>query len=106
MAAPLKGKPKKKTVQDSKSYDLEERRYFSTLHKLIDEVFEEASKTHGLTWHQLAIKADLAYLTVWKLGFRETRWPQFKTVYKLAKAVGWELQFIESENKAVMKKAA
>jgi hypothetical protein len=65
--------------------------YFAALHKLIDAIYEEAADTYGYTWAQLAVHANLSYLTVANLGDRETKYPRFQTVYKLAKAVGWSL---------------
>lgn len=65
--------------------------YFRELHKIVDEVFAEADSRYQLTWDQLADEAGLAYQTVANLGDRKTKWPQFRTVWRLCKAVGWDL---------------
>ena len=65
--------------------------YFRELHTVVDKVFSEADESHGWTWSQLADEAGLAYQTVANLGERKTRWPQFRTVWRLCKAVGWDL---------------
>lgn len=108
---PLHGKPKLKTVKNSRGYDADERRYFKALHAVVDEIFEISFESHELSWHQLAAEAGLAYQTVYNLGMRETRWPQFKTIYKLAKAVGFEIELVKNKDEAKaatikMKKAA
>lgn len=68
-----------------------ERQYFRDLHKIIDEIFAEAASQFDWTWSKLALNAGLSYQTVANLGERNTKWPRFLTVYRLAKAVGWEL---------------
>lgn len=65
--------------------------YFQELHLVVDKVFSEADTSHGWTWSQLADEAGLAYQTVANLGDRKTRWPQFRTVWRLCKAVEWDL---------------
>jgi TolA-binding protein len=68
-----------------------EKAYFSSLHHILDEIYDVASKEFKWTWEQLANRANLAYVTVYNLGERQTRFPRYQTVYKLAKAVGWNL---------------
>lgn len=65
--------------------------YFRELHAIIDLVFEEADTKYGWTWSHLAAEAGLSYQTVANLGDRRTKWPQFRTVWRLCKAVGWDL---------------
>lgn len=84
----VNGKMKNKPLSDFSASD---RQYFRDLHKIIDEVFEEAHQQHEWTWSQLADQANLAYQTVCNLGDRVTKYPRFLTVYRLAKAVGWEV---------------
>jgi len=83
---------------------VEDRQYFRDLHKIIDEIFSEAASQYDWTWSQLAANAGLAYQTVSKIGDRATKWPRFMTIYRLAKAVGWDL--VVKESKAVRKTAA
>lgn len=69
----------------------EDQAYFTDLHSILDKIYAESASAYDWTWNQLASQAGLAYQTVAKLGDRETKWPRFLTVYRLAKAVGWEL---------------
>lgn len=97
IGVPVKGK--KREVPFAK-LPVSEQRYFRDLHKIIDEVFEEAHETHGWSWSQLADEAGLAHQTVGNLGDRVTKYPRFMTIYRLAKAVGWELVTNQSPKKA------
>ena len=67
-----------------------ERVYFRELHLLVDKIYNEAAE-YEWTWNQLAEEAGLAYRTVSNLGDRKTKWPRFSTVWRLAKAVGYDL---------------
>jgi DNA-binding XRE family transcriptional regulator len=62
--------------------------YERELDVLLDQIFEEWDKS----WEDLADKADLAMSTIYNIGNRVTRIPQFKTVWKLARAIGFQLQ--------------
>ena len=88
--APRKGKPVLRVVTNKASSNAE-RLYFQELHKIIDKVFAEAFDACGWTWSQLAFNAGLGYETVANLGDRQTRWPRFSTIWRLCKAVGWDL---------------
>ena len=114
--APKSGKPKLKLkvigvtvngkIKNKKIGELSaiERKYYSDLHKIIDEVFSEAEKTHDWNWGQLAEQAGLARTTVDNLGDRITKYPRFMTIYRLALAVGWELVIRERKaTKAALK---
>lgn len=68
-----------------------DRTYFKELHQIIDKVFKEAADSYEWTWSQLAVHAGLGYSTVANLGDRQTRWPRFSTIWRLCKAVGWDL---------------
>lgn len=96
---PLQGKSSVKKMEGIMEYDIEDRNFLRYLHKVIDEIFLESSDAYDWTWNQLASRANLSYQTVQKLGMRETRWPHFKTIYKLAKAVGWHLELAPTKNK-------
>jgi|LakMenEpi03Aug12_release.lakeMendotaPanAssembly.Ray.scaffolds.fasta_scaffold12037_13 hypothetical protein len=82
-------KPKLKVVDSFSSS--EEKQYFRCLHRLLDEIFKEATNNFEMTWKELAEQSGLTYITVKKLGDRDTRYPRFFTVFKLAEAVGWQL---------------
>lgn len=67
-----------------------ERDYFVSLHEMADAIFQEAADME-MTWCKLASVAGLGYQTVDNLGCRRTKFPQYRTIYKLAIAVGFEL---------------
>lgn len=97
------GKPKLKVIgvdgvrlfypkkRDAERLSREEVRYYQDLHKILDDVFQEAATEMNWTWCQLASNAGLAYQTVANLGDRKTKFPQFRTVQLMVRAVGWEL---------------
>jgi len=68
-----------------------ERRYMNDLHKAVDQIFEKAADEYDWSWKEFAENANVSYITVTKLGNRETRYPRHCTIYKLAEAVGMEL---------------
>jgi len=99
-----KGKPKFKIVGGTATrhsdFTPEERRYFADLHKILDEIFEKASKEYNWSWNQLAAHSNLGYQTVANLGDRVTHYPRFYTVFKLAASVGWKLSLAEGQKRA------
>lgn len=84
----VNGKNKKKAFGDLSA---EERQYFRDLNKVVDEIFAEAASQFEWTWNQLAENSGLSCQTVMNLGDRKTKYPRFMTIYRLAKAIGWEL---------------
>lgn len=68
--------------------------YERELNRLVDEIYEEACNVRGWKWQKLADKAGLSYQTIRRLGNRETRLPQLRTVILLVKAVGMSIQLI------------
>lgn len=97
----VNGKVKEKPIGELSA---SERQYFRDLHKIIDDVFAEAAASFDWTWSQLAVNSGLSYQTVANLGDRQTKWPRFLTIYRLAKAVGWEI--VLKESKSARKSAA
>lgn len=87
------GKFKNKKLSD---FSPSERQYFVDLHKFIDRIYTAAASEYEWTWGQLAGKAGLAYATVANLGDRQTKYPRYSTVYRLAKAIGWNLALEET----------
>jgi AraC-like DNA-binding protein len=83
-----------------------EREYYRDLHYIIDQVFATAAEEYDWTWAQLASHANLSSSTVASLGERMTRWPRFMTIYKLAKAIGWELVLKEGKIKRTAMRVA
>ena len=80
----------KKPLPDPAKIDKTERAYFADLHKLVDEIFTEACEMEW-TWSRLAEEAGLGYQTVDNLGMRRTKRPQFRTIYRMAEAVGFKI---------------
>jgi hypothetical protein len=70
--------------------------YERFLVKLTDEVFNDAFK-QGMTWHELAEEAGVSTTTVYNLGNRITRFPQLRTFFFLAKAVGMNVALLKKE---------
>jgi len=97
----VNGKVSKKPIGN---LSVQDRNYFCDLHKIVDEIFTEAASKYDWTWRQLAVQSGLSHQTVGNLGDRVTKWPRFMTIYRLAKAVGWDLSVKES--KVVRKSAA
>lgn len=63
--------------------------YEQYLNQVVDVLFNKAAENY--TWEEWADKAGLNQRTVYNLGMRETRFPQLRTVFSLAKAIGIEL---------------
>lgn len=64
--------------------------YTQFLNQVVDELFTAAAET--MTWLEFARRAGLCYSTVYRLGTRQTRYPQLRTVYLLARAAGLEVE--------------
>lgn len=62
--------------------------YYRKLNLLLRQIFDAWQESIP----KLAAEAGLHHDTVYKLYYRETRYPRFLTVYALAKAVGFELE--------------
>lgn len=66
--------------------------YKKTLWNIVNQLFDEAH-AKGWTWAGFAQRAGVAETTVFYLGNRNTRFPQFRTLQMLAEAVGGTLTF-------------
>ncbi len=75
----------KRTMPKGYEYDLD---------RIVDEIFNTAYK-RDWTWSDLAKFSGLCYQTVWLIGERRTRFPQWMTLFKMAKAVQLHLTFQE-----------
>ena len=71
-----------------------EKDYMKALHDLVDKIYRLAAD-EGWGWNDLADEAGVAHATVYRLGMRQTQWPEFRTVYRLATAVGCELELMQ-----------
>jgi len=78
-----------------------ERAYFRELHTIVDQVYAMADSEFGWTWSQLSDHSGLAYQTVANLGDRKTMRPQFRTVWRLCKAVGMDLVLKKSKGREI-----
>jgi DNA-binding phage protein len=67
--------------------------YEQYLDQVVDQIFTKASVMW--TWVELAQMAGVSYGTVYRLGMRETRFPQLRTVFLLAQAVNMDLPAIK-----------
>lgn len=79
------------------------RGYEHDLDELVNEVYGTAFDK-GWTWRQLAERSDLCYGTVWAIGTRRTRRPHLTTVWKMAKACGLKVAFIETRPSVTRKR--
>lgn len=70
--------------------------YHKALNRLVDRLFELA-KAKQWTWEQMAEQSGLSRGTIYALGSRETRWPQYRTVELLAKALGGRIDYVRGE---------
>jgi hypothetical protein len=70
--------------------------YERFLIRITDEVFDRAYQ-EGLTWIGLANLAGVSVTTVYNLGNRITRFPQLRTFFLLAKAVGMRIDILRKE---------
>ena len=62
------------------------------LNELVDILFERAYRAR-MTWSSLARTSGLSYATIRNLGERRTKRPQFRTVQRIARAVGGSIEF-------------
>jgi len=81
-----------------------EREYMAKLESFVDDIYEIAHDVWDFSWVDLAEEAGCSYTTVWRLGMRVTRWPRLQTIFKLARAVGMDVDLIRAE--AEMARAA
>lgn len=73
---------------------MSQRAYQSKLRDVVGSVFDATDRL-GFSWAQLATEAGVCPATVYNLGNRKTRFPQFRTLYVLAYAVGLEWRLVE-----------
>jgi hypothetical protein len=77
---------------------------------MVDDIYAEGAKTWdwetNVELTQWADSATLHPMTIWKLGSGETKLPQLLTVWKLAKSVGWNLEFGKGRKLKLRKRAA
>lgn len=84
-------KKTKKTVSSKKR----KAEFDQEIEAIVDAIYEVADEKYNWGWWQLASEAGLCYSTVYRLGCRTTKDPHFKTIWKLAKAVGMNLELVK-----------
>lgn len=67
--------------------------------RILDDIFDIASDIHGWNVNELATRSGLAWNTVENLNSNVTKFPQFRTIILLAKAVGMNVSVISEEIK-------
>lgn len=85
-----KRRPKKERTTERKM----DAHYEKALNRIVDKLFELA-KAKQWTWEQMAEESGLSRTTIYALGARETRWPQYRTVELLAKALGGRMDYVK-----------
>ena len=68
-----------------------ERDYIERLNEVVDMIYGVARDTYAWGWEELAHRANLSVSTVNRIGNAITLQPRFRTIHKLAKAVGMEV---------------
>ena len=66
--------------------------YEFDLDRIVDEIYDAAYR-RDWSWSDLAKFSGLCYQTVWLIGERRTRFPQWMTIFKMAKACQLHLTF-------------
>lgn len=87
------------TSRKKKTGRTAEKDYLQNLNAVVDVIFGVAYTEKEWTWTQLAAAAGLSYATVCNLGNRLTRFPEYRSLYRLAKAVGLELTTVSRGGK-------
>lgn len=95
MAATVSKKNKKKKLKPTlKTFmlktDSTEKAYYKYLDNLLDQFYDESFE-RGWTWKDLASNSNLSYGTIFAIGHHYVRYPRLFTIYKIAKALGYEL---------------
>lgn len=70
--------------------------YLKRLNHMVDKLFDEAAKRQW-TWEKIAEESGLSRNTVYNLGARVTKYPQYRTVELLAHALGGRLTFTKTK---------
>ena len=81
------------TRKEAKQYKESDVEYFNQLEKLVNQIIDKAVLVNKWSFKTLAAKADISHKTVENLGNFQTKFPQFRTVQKLATAIGWDIKF-------------
>jgi lambda repressor-like predicted transcriptional regulator len=67
--------------------------------RILDDIFDIAADVHGWTINEFSERSGLAWSTIENLRANITRFPQFRTVVLLARAVGMDVSVITKEYK-------
>jgi len=89
-------KKSKRQIKDEKEELLQV--YFKSLDALVDRLFQIAFDKK-YTWAEMASISGIGAATISKLGNRETRFPQYRTVELLAHALGGKIDWAKGTNR-------
>jgi len=76
-----------------------ENQYRRSVVKITSRVFRAADR-QGLDLRALSEKSGVAYSTVWKLANGWTKYPLYRTIFKLASVVGLEVKLVVARRTA------
>jgi transcriptional regulator with XRE-family HTH domain len=62
----------------------------------VDKAFQKAAR-QGISLIEIARQSDLAPTTIYNLDSRKTRVPSSNTIYKIAHALGYSINFVDSD---------
>lgn len=68
--------------------------YYTRLNEIVDKIFG-AFGEQGWTYVDIVKKSKLSYQTVKNLDVRKTKFPHFKTVFLLARCIGFDIAIIK-----------
>ena len=83
--------------------EIAQEAYERDLDKAVDIVFEYATYVLNYSWADLAHEARLSQATVNRLGNRVTRLPRYQTFWKLARACGLTVNFVNRNGQVITK---
>lgn len=72
--------------------------YLKSLGAVVDVLFAIATDDKGWTWADFAKHAGVSYTTISALGYRKTRFPEYRTIHLMAKAVGRNIEVVSKGN--------
>lgn len=76
-----------------------EKEFEQKLTELVDDIFAAATDAWDWGWGKLAAEAGTCYSTVARLGYRQTKSPHLRTIFKLSRAVGMDIKLVKQSLK-------
>lgn len=84
---------------------INDQTYEQDLAHAVDVIFEMATYIKDWDWQTLAQEAKLSTATVYRLGGRVTRLPRWQTFWKLARAVGLRVAFVDAKGREITRES-